>query len=96
MLAAISDELPPEGAFLYEPKWDGFRAIVYRGEGDDLYIQSRELKMRKPSPAFAATISAVTTVMTLKPGKCPRRSRWNMSMPQVNITVIWVRPRSVR
>jgi ATP-dependent DNA ligase len=28
---------------LYEPKWDGFRAIVFRGQ-DEVYIQSRELK----------------------------------------------------
>lgn len=27
----------------YEPKWDGFRALVFR-DGDELYIQSRELK----------------------------------------------------
>jgi ATP-dependent DNA ligase len=44
MLAAIADGLPPAGEFLYEPKWDGFRAIVYRGQGSELYIQSRELK----------------------------------------------------
>lgn len=43
MLAAIADGLP-SGDFLFEPKWDGFRAIVYRGEESDLYIQSRELK----------------------------------------------------
>ena len=42
MLAAIAESLP-EGDFLYEPKWDGFRAIVFRGD-DDLYIQSRDLK----------------------------------------------------
>ncbi|PYR35609.1 MAG: ATP-dependent DNA ligase, partial [Acidobacteria bacterium] len=30
MLARLTDEIP-EGAFLYEPKWDGFRAIVFRG-----------------------------------------------------------------
>jgi ATP-dependent DNA ligase len=41
MLARIADALPPEGAFLYEPKWDGFRAIVFRGD-DDVYIQSRD------------------------------------------------------
>ena len=29
--------------FLYEPKWDGFRAIVFRG-GDDVFIQSRDLR----------------------------------------------------
>ena len=29
--------------FLYEPKWDGFRAIVFRG-GGDVFIQSRDLR----------------------------------------------------
>jgi ATP-dependent DNA ligase len=43
MLARLADTLPPNGAFLYEPKWDGFRAIVFRGESDVL-IQSRDLK----------------------------------------------------
>src|SRR6266568_6458984 len=42
MLAKVSEELPPEGEFLYEPKWDGFRALVFRG--DDVYIQSRDLR----------------------------------------------------
>jgi ATP-dependent DNA ligase len=43
MLAKLADELPREGAFLYEPKWDGFRAIVFRG-GSDVFIQSRDLR----------------------------------------------------
>src|SRR6185295_8454217 len=43
MLAKLAEELPPEGAFLYEPKWDGFRAIVFRG-GGDVYVQSRDLR----------------------------------------------------
>ena len=41
MLAKLADEIPT-GDYLYEPKWDGFRAIVFRGEKDDLYIQSRD------------------------------------------------------
>jgi ATP-dependent DNA ligase len=43
MLARLADELPAEGDFLYEPKWDGFRAIVFRG-GGDVFIQSRDLR----------------------------------------------------
>jgi ATP-dependent DNA ligase len=43
MLAKLASALPPVGDFLYEPKWDGFRAIVFRGESN-LLIQSRELK----------------------------------------------------
>ena len=40
MLAKLADSLPA-GPYQYEPKWDGFRAIVFRGE-DRLYIQSRD------------------------------------------------------
>jgi ATP-dependent DNA ligase len=43
MLAKLADELPSGGGFLYEPKWDGFRAVVFRSE-DDLFIQSRDLR----------------------------------------------------
>ncbi len=42
MLAKLTDALPT-GDYLYEPKWDGFRAIVFRGAGDVL-IQSRDLR----------------------------------------------------
>jgi ATP-dependent DNA ligase len=41
MLATLSARLPDEGDYLFEPKWDGFRAIVFRGTSD-LYIQSRD------------------------------------------------------
>src|SRR5437762_9649033 len=43
MLAKLSSELPTGDGWLYEPKWDGFRAIVFR-DGDETYIQSRDLK----------------------------------------------------
>ena len=43
MLARIAEELPGGEEFLYEPKWDGFRAIVFRG-GADVYMQSRDLR----------------------------------------------------
>ncbi len=43
MLAKLADDLPANGMFLFEPKWDGFRAIVFRGESD-VYIQSRDLR----------------------------------------------------
>jgi ATP-dependent DNA ligase len=44
MLAKLTEEIPAGGGFLFEPKWDGFRAIVFRGRGDELYIQSRDSK----------------------------------------------------
>ena len=43
MLAKVAATLPRQAGLMYEPKWDGFRAIVFRG-ADDIYIQSRDLK----------------------------------------------------
>lgn len=43
MLANLADALPAEGGYLFEPKWDGFRAIIFRGDSE-LFIQSRDLK----------------------------------------------------
>jgi ATP-dependent DNA ligase len=42
MLAKLADELPV-GDYLYEPKWDGFRAIVFR-DAEGVYIQSRDTR----------------------------------------------------
>jgi ATP-dependent DNA ligase len=43
MLAKIADALPSEPGFLFEPKWDGFRALVFRG-AEQTYLQSRDLR----------------------------------------------------
>jgi ATP-dependent DNA ligase len=43
MLAALTDALPDTEGFLFEPKWDGFRALVFRGDAD-VFIQSRDLR----------------------------------------------------
>ena len=43
MLAKAADAIPADEGWLFEPKWDGFRALVFR-DGDELYIQSRDLK----------------------------------------------------
>src|SRR6184192_2247109 len=40
MLAKLSRELPAEPGLLYEPKWDGFRCIVFR-DGDEIELGSR-------------------------------------------------------
>lgn len=40
MLAKLTRELPDAAEVLYEPKWDGFRAIVYR-DGNEVEIGSR-------------------------------------------------------
>ncbi|MDX2023605.1 MAG: ATP-dependent DNA ligase [Deltaproteobacteria bacterium] len=43
MLAKRVSELPRTGDWIFEPKWDGFRALVFR-DGDELLIQSRDEK----------------------------------------------------
>jgi ATP-dependent DNA ligase len=40
MLAKLEREIPLGEGWLYEPKWDGFRAIVFRN-GDEVHIESR-------------------------------------------------------
>lgn len=40
MLAKAAATVPGDGGWSYEPKWDGFRAIVFR-DGDDVLLQSR-------------------------------------------------------
>src|SRR5438309_9230819 len=43
MLAKRVGELPVGGTWIFEPKWDGFRALVFRDE-DEILIQSRDEK----------------------------------------------------
>ena len=43
MLAKAVRGLPDGDGWLFEPKWDGFRALVFR-DGDEVYMQIRDLK----------------------------------------------------
>jgi ATP-dependent DNA ligase len=43
MLSKLADGLPEGDGWLFEPKWDGFRAIVFRA-GDRVYTQSRDCR----------------------------------------------------
>jgi ATP-dependent DNA ligase len=43
MLAKRVDQLPAGDTWIFEPKWDGFRALIFR-EGDEILIQSRDEK----------------------------------------------------
>jgi len=58
MLAKPADKLPSDDGWLFEPKWDGFRAIVFR-DGDEVLIQSRDLKpLDRYFPELAAPLRA--------------------------------------
>ena len=43
MLAKSVPEVPVGDGFVYEPKWDGFRALVFR-DGEEIVLQSRDEK----------------------------------------------------
>src|ERR1700722_17185506 len=43
MLAKRVGELPAGDTWVFEPKWDGFRALAFR-DGDDILLQSRDQK----------------------------------------------------
>jgi ATP-dependent DNA ligase len=58
MLAKLQGTMPEGETFIYEPKWDGFRALVFR-DGDDVQIQSRDLKpLQRYFPELAAPLRA--------------------------------------
>jgi ATP-dependent DNA ligase len=59
MLAKPAHDIPADGGgWLFEPKWDGFRALVFR-DGDDLHLQSRDLKpLDRYFPELAAPLLA--------------------------------------
>jgi ATP-dependent DNA ligase len=57
MLAKPTDAIPT-GEYVFEPKWDGFRSIVFR-DGDEIEIGSRnERPMTRYFPELAAAIAA--------------------------------------
>ena len=43
MLSKVAGELPEGSDWLFEPKWDGFRALVFR-DGEEVFLQSRDQK----------------------------------------------------
>ena len=55
MLAKLATELPPGEGWLFEPKWDGFRALVFRA-GDRVYTQSRT---KKPLDRYFPELEAI-------------------------------------
>lgn len=58
MLAKLASEMPAGEGWFFEPKWDGFRSIVFR-EGQRLYLQSRDLRpLNRYFPELEATLLA--------------------------------------
>jgi ATP-dependent DNA ligase len=64
MLAKRVGELPLGDDWIFEPKWDGFRALVFR-DGDEILLQSRDQKsLNRYFPEL------VETLLTQLPARC--------------------------
>src|SRR6516165_7897689 len=58
MLAKRVEELPGAGEWIFEPKWDGFRALVFR-DGEEILVQSRDEKpLNRYFPELLEPLSA--------------------------------------
>ena len=58
MLANRVSALPPGDEWIFEPKWDGFRTLIFR-DGDELFIQSRDEKpLDRYFPELVAALKA--------------------------------------
>jgi len=64
MLSSAADALPGGEGWQFEPKWDGFRTLVFR-DGDEILLQSRDEKpMNRYFPELVAPLAAAL------PGRC--------------------------
>ena len=64
MLAKNVSELPPGEGWIFEPKWDGFRALIFR-DRDEIFIQSRDAKsLNRYFPELLEPLNAQL------PGRC--------------------------
>ncbi|HVE47809.1 MAG TPA: ATP-dependent DNA ligase [Acidimicrobiales bacterium] len=64
MLAKLSSQIPAGGEMLFEPKWDGFRCIVFR-DGDEVELGSRN---EKPLTRYFPDV--VAAVLSELPPRC--------------------------
>ncbi len=64
MLAKLQPDIPEGPGWLYEPKWDGFRAIVFR-DGSDLEVCSRD---KRPLQRYFPELLAV--LCDILPDRC--------------------------
>src|SRR6266852_3754648 len=58
MLSTAADALPSGDGWQFEPKWDGFRTLVFR-DGDEIVLQSRDEKpMNRYFPELVAPLAS--------------------------------------
>ena len=69
MLAKPQPSLPEGDGWAYEPKWDGFRALVFR-DADELLVQSRDLRpLNRYFPELEAPLRAALPARAVVDGE---------------------------
>jgi ATP-dependent DNA ligase len=69
MLSSAADALPAGEGWLFEPKWDGFRTLVFR-DGDEVLLQSRDEKaMNRYFPELVAPLRAALPARSVVDGE---------------------------
>jgi ATP-dependent DNA ligase len=69
MLAKRVSALPEGDGWIFEPKWDGFRVLVFR-DGDELHLQSRDEKpLNRYFPELAAPLLAALPARAVVDGE---------------------------
>jgi ATP-dependent DNA ligase len=69
MLARAAPDIPRQGSWLYEPKWDGFRAIVFR-DGPNVHIASRNaLALERYFPELIEPLKAALPERSIVDGE---------------------------
>jgi ATP-dependent DNA ligase len=64
MLSKRIEQLPEGGAWIFEPKWDGFRSLIFR-DRDEIFVQSRDSK-----PLNRYFPEVVETLLAQLPERC--------------------------
>jgi ATP-dependent DNA ligase len=69
MLSSAADSLPDGDGWLFEPKWDGFRTLVFR-DGDEIILQSRDGKpMNRYFPELESPLAVALPALCVVDGE---------------------------
>ena len=78
MLAKRVPDLPSGDTWIFEPKWDGFRALVFR-DGNEILIQSRDAKsLNRYFPELLEVLrrNCLLVVCSMVKSWSPGMARW--------------------
>ncbi len=76
MLSKRVEDLPDAGDYIFEPKWDGFRTLIFR-DHDEILIQSRDEKpLNRYFPELVGAASGAATRAMRARRRNRNRNQW--------------------